>query len=174
MARRRRDYLRTRPRRRREGIPTAHPLWHEICTDVVSGVPVSVTSCPLTGAATGFEHGGTTFGISGELVSSNLVMYDRATDSQWPQMLATAIEGPFEGRSLREFRLAWRSVRRSARRNSRPPFGGGLLWSDVPVRHRRSCDERRAYGGGLAGTCFGRVARRQPRFLGTGDSDLTP
>jgi hypothetical protein len=82
-------------------------VWHEICNDVVDGVPVSVTYCPLTGTAMGFERGATTFGVSGRLLNSNLVMYDRATESRWPQMLATAIEGPFEGESLREFRLVW-------------------------------------------------------------------
>lgn len=82
-------------------------VWHEICNDVIDDMPVSVTYCPLTGTAMGFERGATTFGVSGKLLNSNLVMYDRETDSRWPQMLATAIEGPFEGESLREFRLVW-------------------------------------------------------------------
>lgn len=82
-------------------------VWHEICNDEIGDVPVSVTYCPLTGTAMGFERGPTTFGVSGKLLNSNLVMYDRATDSRWPQMLATAIDGPLEGASLREFRLVW-------------------------------------------------------------------
>lgn len=46
---------------------------------------MSVTHCPLTGTAMGFERGGTTFGVSGKLVNSNLVMYDRATDGRCPR-----------------------------------------------------------------------------------------
>lgn len=82
-------------------------VWHEICNDVVDGDPVSVTYCPLTGTAMGFERGSTTFGVSGKLLNSNLVMYDRETDSSWPQMLATAVEGEYEGAQLREFPLRW-------------------------------------------------------------------
>ncbi|MDH5020327.1 DUF3179 domain-containing protein [Halobacterium rubrum] len=84
---------------------------HEICNDVVAGRPVSVTYCPLTGTAMGFERGETTFGVSGRLVNNNLVMYDRATETWWPQVLATGVPGPWnspeETRSLREFRLVW-------------------------------------------------------------------
>jgi len=91
--------------------PQAILVSHEICNDVVAGQPVSVTYCPLTGTAMGFERGDTTFGVSGRLVNNNLVMYDRATETWWPQVLATAVPGPWnespETRSLREFRLVW-------------------------------------------------------------------
>jgi hypothetical protein len=82
-------------------------VWHEIVNDVVDGENVTVSYCPLTGTAMGFFGGETTFGVSGRLVNSNLVMYDRETDSRWPQMLATAMSGPFEGQSLTEFPVAW-------------------------------------------------------------------
>ncbi|WP_424016366.1 DUF3179 domain-containing protein (plasmid) [Halorientalis pallida] len=99
----------------REGIAKAYPqkilAQHEIVNDTVAGTPVSVTYCPLTGTVQGFERGNTTFGVSGRLINSNLVMYDRHTETWWPQMLATAIPGPWNGdpeiRSLREFRLVW-------------------------------------------------------------------
>ncbi|WP_276300538.1 DUF3179 domain-containing protein [Halorussus lipolyticus] len=95
----------------RNGEVRAYPqrilVHHEIVNDVVGDEPVSVTYCPLTGTAMGFERGETTFGVSGKLVNNNLVMYDRETDSRWPQVLATAISGTFEGESLREFRLVW-------------------------------------------------------------------
>jgi hypothetical protein len=84
-------------------------VWHEITNDVVDGEPVSVTYCPLTGTAMGFFRGETEFGVSGRLVNSNLVMYDRETDSRWPQVLATAMSGPFEGQSLTEFPVTWTS-----------------------------------------------------------------
>ena len=90
---------------------------HEIVNDRLDGVPVSVTYCPLTGTILGFERGPTTFGVSGTLVNSNLVMYDRATDSRWPQVLATAVEGPLAGQALREFDLVWTTWGRWRRRH---------------------------------------------------------
>ena len=94
-----------------DGDARAYPqhvlVWHEVVNDTVGGLPVSVTYCPLTGTALGFERGGTTFGVSGDLVGSNLVMYDRATDSRWPQVLATAVAGAHEGASLRGVPVVW-------------------------------------------------------------------
>ena len=99
-----------------DGAVKAYPqyvlVWHEIANDTLGDVPVSVTYCPLTGTVMGFERGETTFGVSGDLVNSNLVMYDRASDSRWPQMLATAIAGPLLEASLREFPLTWTTWKR--------------------------------------------------------------
>jgi len=95
----------------RDGEAKAYPQYvlvhHEIVNDEVGGDPVSVTYCPLTGTVQGFERGETTFGVSGDLLNSNLVMYDRGTDSRWPQMLATAIRGDLQWDRLREFPVAW-------------------------------------------------------------------
>ena len=95
----------------RNGVVRAYPQYilvnHEIVNDVHGDQPVSVTYCPLTGTAMGFLRGGTTFGVSGKLVNNNLVMYDRETDSRWPQILGTAISGTHRGKSLREFRVIW-------------------------------------------------------------------
>ncbi|MFB6196546.1 MAG: DUF3179 domain-containing protein [Haloplanus sp.] len=99
----------------RDGVVKAYPqkilVHHEIVNDAIAGTPVSVTYCPLTGTVLGFERGRTTFGVSGRLINNNLVMYDRATEAWWPQMLATAIPGPWNEspriRTLREFRLIW-------------------------------------------------------------------
>lgn len=86
-------------------------VWHEICNDVVGGIPLSITYCPLTGTVLGFERGTTTFGVSGRLVNNNLIMYDRGTERWWPQVLATSIPSPWNpdraNRSLREQRLVW-------------------------------------------------------------------
>ncbi|MFB6127426.1 MAG: DUF3179 domain-containing protein [Halolamina sp.] len=99
-----------------DGDARAYPqsvlVWHEIANDTVGGVPVSVTYCPLTGTVLGFRRGETTFGTSGDLLNSNLVMYDRGTDSRWPQVLATAVEGTLTGTSLRPVPVAWTSLRR--------------------------------------------------------------
>jgi hypothetical protein len=104
----------------RDGVAKAYSqkilAQHEIVNDVLAGDPVAVTYCPLTGTVQGFERGATTFGVSGRLINNNLVMYDRETETWWPQILATAIPGPWnedpEVASLREFRLVWTSWER--------------------------------------------------------------
>ncbi|MFN2389953.1 MAG: DUF3179 domain-containing protein, partial [Actinomycetota bacterium] len=87
----------------------AYPLqimtWHEIVNDTVSGTPVAVTFCPLCNTAIAFERPRiegeiTTFGTSGKLINSNLLMYDRATESLWPQVTGVALTGPQKGREL--------------------------------------------------------------------------
>jgi hypothetical protein len=87
----------------------AYPLqilvWHEIVNDTVGGVPVAVTYCPLCNTAVSFRRpvldgAATTFGTSGKLYKSNLVMYDRATGSLWPQALGQAVTGELVGRRL--------------------------------------------------------------------------
>jgi hypothetical protein len=90
---------------------------HEIVNDEIDGEPVSVTYCPLTGTAQGFRRGDTSFGVSGRLVNSNLIMYDRGTESWWPQMLATAIDGPMTGATLDEFRVVWTTAEAWAARH---------------------------------------------------------
>lgn len=95
----------------RNGAVRAYPqeilVYHEIVNDVVGDEPVAITYCPLTGTAQGFERGDAEFGVSGRLVNSNLVMYDRGTDTWWPQMLATGVRGPLRGETLREFGIVW-------------------------------------------------------------------
>src|SRR6516225_9581281 len=67
----------------------AYPLrvliWHEIANDAVGGTPVVVTYCPLCNAALAFERvvDGRVldFGTTGKLRNSDLVMYDRQTES---------------------------------------------------------------------------------------------
>ncbi len=91
------------------GEPRAYPLqimtWHEIVNDTIGDTPVAVTFCPLCNTALVFERpriGGevTTFGTSGKLINSNLLMYDRATESLWPQVTGVALTGPQKGREL--------------------------------------------------------------------------
>lgn len=87
-------------------------VWHEIVNDEVGGQQVSVTYCPLTGSVVAFkgrapDGSPLTLGTSGSLVNSNLLMYDRQTNSQWPQILGQAITGTLEGTSLEEIPLVW-------------------------------------------------------------------
>jgi len=92
-----------------DGDARAYPLqiltWHEIVNDVVGGTPVTVTFCPLCNTAVAFERPSidgetTTFGTSGRLYNSNLVMYDRATESYWTQATGQAVTGPATGQQL--------------------------------------------------------------------------
>ena len=86
-------------------------VWHEIVNDTIDGEKVSITYCPLTGSAIGykgtFDEIETTFGTSGKLVNSNLIMYDRATDSLWPQILGTAVTGSQKGTVLEPISVIW-------------------------------------------------------------------
>ncbi|MGH7342857.1 MAG: DUF3179 domain-containing protein, partial [Candidatus Rokuibacteriota bacterium] len=92
-----------------KGDARAYPLqilmWHEIANDVVGGVPVAVTFCPLCNSGIVFERAvdGTTldFGTSGKLYKSDLVMYDRQTHSLWAQMEGRAIVGTRAGTRLK-------------------------------------------------------------------------
>jgi hypothetical protein len=87
----------------------AYPLrvliWHEIANDIVGGTPVVVTYCPLCNAALVFERvvDGRVldFGTTGKLRHSDLVMYDRQTESWWQQFTGEAIVGAMTGRRLR-------------------------------------------------------------------------
>ena len=78
---------------------------HEIVNDVVGGLPVTVTYCPLCNTSIVFDRnsGGRTldFGVSGKLRNSDLVMYDRQTESWWQQFTGEAIVGELAGTKLR-------------------------------------------------------------------------
>ncbi len=79
-------------------------IWHEIVNDTVGGVPVAVTYCPLCNSAVSYERiidgVETTFGTSGRLYASALVMYDRATESLWTHFDGRAVVGVLTGRTL--------------------------------------------------------------------------
>jgi hypothetical protein len=93
------------------GIVRAYPqrilVWHEIVNDVVGDLGLAVTYCPLTGTAIAFERARTEFGVSGRLVNSNLIMFDRDTDTWFPQVLAIGIQGPHQGAALVERPMVW-------------------------------------------------------------------
>ncbi|MBE9075709.1 DUF3179 domain-containing protein [Romeria aff. gracilis LEGE 07310] len=80
------------------GEAKAYPFnvmnWHEIVNDSVGGVPITVSYCPLCDTIVAFERGETTFGVSGKLYQSCLVMYDRADDTLYAQPWATGVVGP--------------------------------------------------------------------------------
>ncbi|MFP5343911.1 MAG: DUF3179 domain-containing protein [Candidatus Limnocylindria bacterium] len=90
------------------GAARAYPLailvWHEIANDTLGGIPVVVTFCPLCHTALVFERTleGTVhdFGTTGNLRFSDLVMYDRQTESWWQQATGEAIVGTLTGSKL--------------------------------------------------------------------------
>lgn len=88
--------------------PRAYPIryltWHEIVNDEVGGVPIAVTFCPLCNSGITFDRrvNGRVlrFGVSGKLRNSDMVMYDRETQSWWQQALGEAIVGELTGTRL--------------------------------------------------------------------------
>lgn len=114
-------------------------IWHEIVNDTVGGVPVTVTYCPLCNSAVSFrrEVNGqvTTFGTSGRLYASALVMYDRATESLWTHFDGRAVVGALTGEKLEPISsplLAWSDFKES--------------FPDAKVLDRESTGHSRPYG----------------------------
>lgn len=90
------------------GVARAYPLqvltYHEIVNDEIGGMPVAVTFCPLCYSSIAFRRTidgePVTFGVSGLLRNSDLVMYDRKTETLWQQFTGTAIAGTLAGTTL--------------------------------------------------------------------------
>jgi Protein of unknown function (DUF3179) len=118
----------------------AYPLrvliWHEIVNDAVGRTPVAVTYCPLCNAALVFERipDGRIldFGTTGKLRHSDLVMYDRQTESWWQQFTGEAIVGSMTGQRLRLIPSRLESFERFRQRF---PQGQVLVPSDPNLRN---------------------------------------
>lgn len=86
----------------------AYPLrvlvWHEIVNETIAGKPILVTYCPLCGTAMIFDRKVgdkvRTFGVSGLLYQSDVLMYDREDESLWSQLKMEAVSGPLSGTKL--------------------------------------------------------------------------
>lgn len=92
--------------------------WHEIVNDSLNGQYFSLNYCPLTGTAFAWNRNikgnVTTFGVSGLLYNSNLIPYDRETDSEWSQLLLTSIHGENKGEEaelIQVIETSWRTWR---------------------------------------------------------------
>jgi len=83
--------------------------WHEIVNDNVGDASLAVTYCPLTGTGIGWNRvidgNETTFGVSGLLYQTNLIPFDRATKSNWSQILNESVNGSLEGRKAELIQL---------------------------------------------------------------------
>jgi hypothetical protein len=92
------------------GAARAYPIeilvWHEIVNDTLAGKPIAVTYCPLCNSSVVFDRrvGGRTltFGTTGKLRNSDLVMWDRQTQSWWQQFTGAALVGSLMGTHLTE------------------------------------------------------------------------
>jgi len=89
----------------------SHPImdWHEIVNDKVNGKNIAITYCPLTGSAIAWNRdglvGGSTFGVSGLLYNTNLIPYDRGSQSNWSQMMIKSVNGNLIGQEIETSRL---------------------------------------------------------------------
>ncbi len=107
-----------------DGEAHAYPIaimnWHEIVNDTLAGRAVVVTYCPLCGSGVAFarriagrvRH----FGVSGLLYNSDVLLYDRESESLWSQLLGRAVTGPMKGRRLEAIALEhtdWRGWRKA-------------------------------------------------------------
>jgi hypothetical protein len=95
-------------------------VWHEIVNDELDGRPIAVTYCPLCNSSVVFDRRVDgrllTFGTTGNLRKSDLVMWDRQTQSWWQQLSAQAVVGKLSGKRLEVLpaqTLSWADFRRS-------------------------------------------------------------
>ncbi len=97
-----------------DGIARAYPIrilnWHEVVNDRFGQQSVAVTYCPLCGTGMAFDAQvagqALQFGVSGLLYNSDVLLFDRATESLWSQITQTAISGPRKGTRLQALALA--------------------------------------------------------------------
>jgi len=92
-----------------KAYPHAILDWHEIVNDEVSFLDVGLTYCPLTGTGIAWDrniNGSiTTFGVSGKLYNTNLIPYDRASDSYWSQMRLDCVNGDLIGDQISTYNV---------------------------------------------------------------------
>lgn len=83
--------------------------YHEVVNDSIGGVPVLVTYCPLCGSGVAFSRQlddiELTFGVSGLLYNSDVLLYDQQSQSLWSQIAKRAISGPLKGKQLQQIDL---------------------------------------------------------------------
>jgi hypothetical protein len=122
-----------------KGDARAYPLrvliWHEIVNDTVGGLPVTVTYCPLCNSSIVFDRrlGNKIldFGTTGKLRNSDMVMYDRQTESWWQQFTGTGIVGEMTDTKLKMLPARVESL---AKFRARYPNGKVLVPSDPNFR----------------------------------------
>jgi len=113
----------------RNGVARAYPVrilnWHEVVNDQIGNEAVAVTYCPLCGTGMAFDarvasSTASSFGVSGLLYNSDVLLFDRGTESLWSQLLEQAVAGPLKGARLTPVPLTHTS------------------WADWRARHPRT------------------------------------
>jgi len=116
--------------------PIRYLMWHEIANDVIGDHPVTVTFCPLCNSALVFDGrlGGETltFGVSGFLRNSDMIMYDRNSESWWQQFSGEAVVGDKLGQKLTTLPSWMESYTEFKTRNPE-----GLVMQRPPVYQRQ-------------------------------------
>lgn len=131
------DLMLTYDRRdHRFAYPVGILNWHEIVNHDIDGAPVLITFCPLCGTGMAFDpvvNGRQlTFGVSGLLYNSDLLMYDHQTESLWSQIEGRAISGPLAGTELESV-----AVRHELWQSWRERVGSRGLVLSTDTGHRR-------------------------------------
>lgn len=189
------------------GEARAYPIaimnWHEVVNDRIAGQAVAITYCPLCGTGIAFAAedgtGAMTFGVSGLLYNSDVLLYDRETESLWSQIRMQAISGQRKGDRLTALPLvhtswaAWKAQNPQtlvlsrdtgfARDYDRDPYAGyansASVYFPLTAESRRYHPKERVLGLALGGRFkaypFAELARAgeaefQDRFA---DRDLT-
>jgi len=91
-----------------DDVAKAYPIkilnWHEIVNDKINDKSFAVTYCPLCGTGVAFdaklENHNLQFGVSGLLYNSDVLLYDKNTESLWSQILAKSVSGNLVGKEL--------------------------------------------------------------------------
>lgn len=161
-----------------DGERRAYPIrilnYHEIVNDRISDTAFAITYCPLCGTGVAFdaEVAGKTreFGVSGLLYNSDVLLYDRQSESLWSQIMSKAVSGPLKGTRLKKIPIqhtSWETWLKSGdtlvlsldtgyRRNySRNPYGSyddnRELYFPVNARSARYHPKERVIGFELDG-----------------------
>lgn len=92
--------------------------WHEIVNDNIGSSAIAVTYCPLTGTTSAWNRiingRETSFGVSGLIYNSNLIPYDRRTNSNWSQMQLECVNGEWigtEAELIHHFETSWKTAK---------------------------------------------------------------
>ncbi len=149
-----------------DGEARAYPIrilnWHEVVNDTIAGRGVVISYCPLCGTGMVFDAqvGGRKleFGVSGLLYNSDMLLYDRQTNSLWSQIEAQAISGPLKGSKLSLIAADYTSWQDWRQQN-----GGGLVL-DIKTGHGRDYSRDPYAGYETVRTLYFNVQNRDQRF----------
>ena len=121
---------------------------HEIVNDTVGGMPIAITYCPLCGSGVAvsrvFGDITTEFGVSGILYNSDLVLYDRASNTLWSQIEGVAVAGSQTGTKLKTLPV---TMARWSRWHKKHP-AGQVLSTDTGFAEDYSADHYAEYRAG--------------------------